>query len=338
MPDQKPKNALDIFLWRCAQKDPKQSINDMRDVSIQLDKLNKHLKKHISSFLLLTIMVITILISRYSMLCYKDKKQQLYYDLIQQKAFEKAICVNHNKIDAYRAYLSYTNKKDALQHIEHLYEQEQFTLDLEIKEYLILESMALRDVSTARFAYTLFQDLDGEFNQSYRSVLHDILNHKDCKKSIQALYTQIIHEKNTDSSVHKELVADLYELNNDLDKTMWMQLIQLYEETSMQEDKHRVQYAFVIWQIEQNNKDVINYIQALGKEWQKDKDLLLLSTLYMDVFESCIPDEEKHVHLHMLQEAKALLKDIKQVETIRESLQQTTAQLDYLMEKWRKYE
>ena len=59
---------------------------------------------------------------------------------------------------------------------------------------------------------------------------------------------------------------------------------------------------------------------------------------YMDVFESCIPDEEKHVHLHMLQEAKALLKDIKQVETIRESLQQTTAQLDYLMEKWRKYE
>ena len=58
----------------------------------------------------------------------------------------------------------------------------------------------------------------------------------------------------------------------------------------------------------------------------------------MDAFESCISDEEKHAHLHMLQEAQTLLKKIKHEDAIRESIQETISQLDYLMEKWRIYE
>ena len=338
MPDQKPKEAIDIFLWRCAQKDHNQCIHDMSDVALQLDKLSKHHKKHISSFFLTGIMVMMILVSRYCMLCYEDKKQQIYNDLIRQKAFEKAICANPDQIDAYRAYLSYTNKKDALKHIERLCEQEAFDLHPDIKQYLVLESMTLKDLSTAHFAYQLLQRSKSEFDQSYRQILGDVLDKKDCKRSLSALYTQIIKETDTDSSVHKELLADLYELSNDLDKTMWMQLIQLYEEASMQDEMHRVQYAFVVWQIERKDKDVTGYIQKLEKEWQSDKDLLLLSSLYMDAFESCISDEEKHAHLHMLQEAKTLLKKIKHEDVIRESIQQTISQLDYLMEKWRIYE
>lgn len=338
IPDKKPKTAFDIFLWRCAQKDVKPCIHDMSDVSDQLEKLSRHHKKHVSSLLLISIMVMTMLVSRYFMLSYEDKKQQLYLDLIQQKEFEKAIDTFPDQLEAYRAYLSYTNKKDALQQIEQWYMKEQLDLAPEIKQYLISQCMALKDRAAAQFAYRLFQDMEGEFNQSYRQVLYDILNNKDCKKGIQTLYKQVIQEKSTNSSVHKKMVADIYELNNDLDKTMWMQLIQLYEEVSMEEDMHRVQYAFVIWQIERSDQDVIDYIKMLGRTWQKDKDLLLLSSLYMDAFESCIPDEEKHAHLHMLQEAKALLKNIKEEETIRKSLQQTTSQLNYLMEKWRIYE
>lgn len=338
MEDTKPKDTVDRFLWMCCQKNPDKRLKNMSEVKASLWKLNKRHRYHMKSILLFGSLIFTIFISGYSMRRYDDKKHQIYKALIQQGDYEKAILTNSNLIEAYRAYLTHFDKQEALNHLEFLYNNQNILPDTETKEYLIYECMSLKNLSTARFANTLIQEMHSEFAIAYHRALSDVLQKKDCKESFTSLYTQIMNDQCSDSSVHKTLSAYLYECKDDLDKTMWMQLIQMYEEASMQEDVHRVQYAFAIWQIKHQDEDVMRYIQSLNKTWQSDKDLLLLSSLYMDAFESCISDEEKHRHLDMLESAKQLLMKMQEKEAIRENLQQNIAQLDYLMEKWRIYE
>ncbi|WP_416324703.1 hypothetical protein [[Eubacterium] hominis] len=331
------QDAIDKFLLRCCEIDPKKRYRDMKE----LDKAYQaivHKTLQWKNKLLLSLMLCCISCALFSNYQYEKEKEITYLQLIEKQDYEEAILYQSDDLRAYQCFLKQAEKEHqlkgkilALKRISQIYENYPLSMNEEIACYLIQECVLTKELSLYEYALRLIKEIKADaYEKNYESALSLILQKQDVMSSLKVLYQKLDDPKDM-SDKKVDLLVALYETQSDQLAQTYEFLLPLYELQHASSKKIELQYAYGLWLCEQKDVSIFSFVEQLENEWDI-KEAYHLGNLYLEIFEKCIVDEEKSNRMDLLDKANMYIDMVKE-DTNREAMLQ---QVTYLQKKWKR--
>ena len=269
--------------------------------------------------------------------CHEAKKEDTYHQLLIQQKYEQAILYQSDDIRAYQEYLEQAYQKDqiigktaALQNIKLIYASYPLEMKSDVAAFLIQECILTKDVKQLEYAVELMKNLDEDaIEKEYLPIVTAIVQGKQAVSMLEKRYQEL---SSSTESEQIDILTALYEMQEINKEESYVTLISLYEKQQDRYKKQQLQYAYGLWLCEKRQENALPYVQTLEQEWKDSAYHFYLGNLYMEVFESCVEDEQKRNHMDLLEKAQQYFEEMEQEQQSKEvSLRQIT----YLKEKWR---